>query len=318
VAVNRLAVVASIAALLAAVLWASYYFFVLAVTPRVAPAALIVWPFLIGGVAYSALSFAQGHGRLWVHLFVEPAAWGRAGLMLAMQLGVLASTYLAGAIDTSILSLVGDVVLTPLLVMILLREGREKSRSPAFLLGVSLSSAGAILTIVAGGSPRPLTGIAWIVAPLVAVVVAFYFLAAAQASRRLPASAVVSHSIVCGGLGGLALSLFLPGGVGALAIPSPMDLGLVAVLGITSFFLADLLYFGAIERAGLILPAMLMASIPIFTVILSVTLLGFRAPWLALLGIPIALVGALLALQGVHVPWRSEYRSGAEARPDPK
>jgi drug/metabolite transporter (DMT)-like permease len=318
VAVSRLALVASIASLLAAVLWASYYFFVLAVTPRVAPAALIVWPFIFGGVGYTALTVAQGHGRLWLRLFADPAAWARAGLILAMQLGVLASTYLAGAIDTSILSLVGDVVLTPLLVMILLREGREKSRSPAFLLGVSLSSVGAILTIVAGGSPRPLTGIAWVVAPLVAVVVAFYFLAAAQASRRLPSSAVVSQSVVGGGLLGLAASVVFPGGVSSLAIGSPTDLGLVVALGVTSFFLADLLYFGAIERAGLIMPAMMMASIPIFTVILSVTVLGFRAPILAILGIPIALVGAILALQGVHPPWRSEYRRPAEAPGDAK
>ncbi|MCI4351205.1 MAG: DMT family transporter [Thermoplasmata archaeon] len=317
-AVSRLALVASIAALLAAVLWASYYFFVLAVTPRVAPAALIVWPFLFGGAAYTALTVAQGHGRVWLRLFTDWEAWARVGLILAMQLGVLASTYLAGAIDTSILSLVGDVVLTPLLVMILLREGREKSRSPAFLLGVSLSSVGAILTIVAGGSPRPLTGIAWVVAPLVAIVVAFYFLAAAHASRRLPSSAVVSQSIVGGGLLGLVGALAFPGGAASLAIPSPIDLGLVAALGLTSFFLAEVLYFGAIERAGLILPAMLMASIPIFTVILSVPLLGFRAPILALLGIPIALVGAILALQGVNAPWRSEYRRAAKVAPDPK
>ncbi|MCI4319898.1 MAG: DMT family transporter [Thermoplasmata archaeon] len=317
-AVARATVVATFAALLAAVLWASYYFFVLGVTPRVSPAALIVWPFVLGGAAYAALSVAQGHGRLLARLFVDPAAWGRGLLILGMQLGVLASTYLAGAIDTSILSLLGDVVLTPILVMMLLREGREKARSPAFLLGVGLSAVGAILTIVAGGSPKPLTGVAWVVAPLVAIVVAFYFLAAAQASRKLPSSAVVSQSILAGGLLGVLVSPLMPGGVSGLRIDTPLDLGLVAALGLTSFFVADVFYFGAIERAGLILPAMLMASIPIFTVILSAVLLGFRAPIVALLGIPIAVAGAVLALQGVHLPWRSEYRPPAQAEPTGK
>jgi drug/metabolite transporter (DMT)-like permease len=318
VAVGRAALLATIGALIAAVLWASYYFFVLKATPHVAPSALIVWPFVIGGSCYALLSVAQGHGRLLAHLFVTPEAWGRSALILAMQLGVLASTYLAGAIDTSILSLLGDVVLTPILVMILLREGREKARSPAFLLGVGLSTVGAILTIVAGGSPKPLTGVALVVAPLVTIVVAFYFLASAQASRKLPSSAVVSQSILGGGLLGLLVSPLMPGGAAGLLIDTPFDLGLVAALGVTSFFLAAFFYFGAIERAGLILPAMLMASIPIFTVILSALLLGFQAPIVALLGIPIAVAGAVLALQGVHVPWRSEYRPPAKAVPDAK
>ena len=94
-------VVAGIAALLASLLWASYYLFVLYLDPTMGPAGLLTYPFLFGGVAYALLAVAEGHGRVLLQLFVEPSAYLRMLLLLGMQVGVLASTYTAGAVDTS-------------------------------------------------------------------------------------------------------------------------------------------------------------------------------------------------------------------------
>jgi drug/metabolite transporter (DMT)-like permease len=229
-----------------------------------------------------------------------------------MQLSVLAATLSAGAVDTALLSLVGDVVLTPILLILLFREGVERARSVVFILGLVLSTAGASLTIVGGGSAQPLTGWAWLVAPAVPFTVAVYFLASARASRKVPMTAVVGHATVGAGLVGLVIAPLLPGGAPGLILHSPADVAVVVSLGLTSFFLAPLLYFRAIELAGLLLPALLMATIPVFTLLLSLGLLGVIPPWLAILGVPIAVLGAIFALQGSHTPWAPEYANAPE------
>jgi drug/metabolite transporter (DMT)-like permease len=302
---SRLAapVSASGAAVLAALLWSFYYFFVLRVSPGVAPSALLAWPFVVGAVGYLAWTARAGELRQLGGAFRAPVGWLRVGLLVGMQLAVLAATYLTGAVDTSILSLLGDVALTPVLVIGLLGEGRSRARSPLFLGGIALASAGALLTIVGGGSPEPVRGFGWLAVPLVPVTVALYFLLVAQANRRAPMSVVVGQSTLGAALVSIALAGVVPGGyAGLVVLDAPAILDIVA-LGVTSFFIAPVLYFWAIERAGLVLPAVLMAAIPVFTVLLSVPLLGFLPPLVALLGVPIAVLGALLALTGEHVPW---------------
>jgi drug/metabolite transporter (DMT)-like permease len=294
-------------ALAAAFLWAAYYAFVLALAPTVAASGLVVWPFVFGGLAYLVWTFLGKHGSHLVALSRSATAWARVLLLVLMQLAVLAETFLAGAVDTSLLSLIGDVVLTPILVMTVLREGRDRARDPLFVGGVVVATLGAGLTIVAGGSVRPLTAVAALVAALLPFVVAIYFLSAAQENRRTPTSAVVAHATVLAAVGSVILSPLLPGGFGGLAIGSARSLVLLVALGTTSFFVAPAMYFRAIEEAGLVLPAVLMASIPVFTLFLSVALFGQVPPWLGIVGVPVAVAGAALALQGAHPPWTRHY-----------
>ncbi|HKS59332.1 MAG TPA: DMT family transporter, partial [Thermoplasmata archaeon] len=227
------------------------------------------------------------------------------------------SALTAGPVDTSLLSLVGDVVLTPFLVMLLLRAGREKARSPSFLTGVALSAGGATLTIAAGQTLAPLQGWGLLVGPVVPLTVAFYFLLAARAALTVPTSAVVAHATL--GCAGLALitAPWVPGGLAGILHVNALELVLLALLGLTSFFLAPVLYFDAIHRAGIVLPALLMAAIPVFTLLLSWFVLGIVPPWLAIAGIPVAVVGALLAVRGSHVPWAPEYPRGPRGEPEP-
>ena len=203
---------AATSSLVAAFVWATYYFFVLALAPRVAPSALLPYPFLFGGACYLLWAVRAGHGRVFLRLFWDPAAWLRVALIITMQLSILAATYTAGPVDTSLLSLVGDVVVTPFLVMWVYHEGRDRARSPSFLGGVLLCFVGASLAIVAGGSASPLRGVAVLVAPALVLSVAFYFLLSARESMVKPTAAVVGHATLVGGLAGLLVAGALPGG----------------------------------------------------------------------------------------------------------
>ncbi len=285
-------------ALLAALLWATYYLFVLWVAPSTAPSATLAFPFLFGGLAYSAFAFVRGHGSAWTALWRSPASYLRTALLAGMQVSVLAATYLAGPVDSALLSLIGDVVVTPIIVAYLLGIGREHVQTALFAAGLLLSVVGGGLTIAAGHGLSGLSAWGWLVVPAVPLTVAFYFLLTARANREIASPAVVGQSMLAAGLVCLALAPAVPGGIAGLGTVAPRSLLLLLLCGLTSFFVAPALYFLAIEWAGLIVPPMLMTGIPVFTLVLSSTVLGLALPWLGVAGIPIAVVGAVLALRG--------------------
>ncbi|HEV2429672.1 MAG TPA: DMT family transporter [Thermoplasmata archaeon] len=302
---------ASLLALGAAFLWASYYPLVLKYAAGATPIEVLAWPFVVGGAAFVGLATFQGHGSAVGALYRDRGAWVRLGLLLGMQAAVLASTYLAGAVDTSLLSLLGDVVATPILLVLIFSEGAGRIRSPSFLTGIVVCTAGAVLTIAAGGAIRPLTAVSLPIGVLVPVVIGLYFLLMARASRSVPLAAVVGQVTVTAGLLLLIAGLADPAATGSLIPDGAGPAIALAAIGLTSFFLGPALYFLAIERAGLVLPAVLMATIPVFTLLLSWLLLGAVPPVLGLAGIPIAVGGALWALRGEHAPWTPSYGSGA-------
>lgn len=305
---RRLAGAAGLA-LLAAFVWATYYFFVLG-APGVPPSGLLIDPFLAGGLGLLALAGARGELGWTRRLLREPATAYRAALLVVMQVSVLAATYLAGPVDTALLSLLGDVVLTPIALGLLYAEGRGRFRSPLFVSGLVASTAGASLVIVAGAQAEALTGWAWVVTPVVPVAVALYFLYTARGNRETPMVPLVGVTTLVAAGWGAVVSPLLPGGVPGLWPGSLPGVALVVVLGLTSFALGPFLYFRAIERAGLLLPAVLMTAIPVFTLALDVAIDRTVPPLLALLGIPLAVAGAFLALRGPHAAWAG--RAGGE------
>jgi len=287
---------AIVATLLAAFLWAFYYVFVLWVTPGTAPSAILSYPFLAGGVAYAAWAIASGHRREFVSLWADPKAWARVSLLFGMQVSVLATTYLAGPVDASLLSLIGDVVLTPIVVALALGAYRARIVSPLFALGIVVSLAGGTMAIVGGRSLSAVQGWGWLAVLGVPVTVAFYFLLTARANLRQAPSAVVGQSMLAAGLLTVVFAPIFPGGWSGLATVAPLPMVLLALCGLTSFFLAPALYFLALDRVGLVLPPMLMTGIPVFTLLLSAGVLGIALPIVGVLGIPVAVVGAVLAL----------------------
>ncbi|MGA8710512.1 MAG: DMT family transporter [Thermoplasmata archaeon] len=301
---------AIVATLLAAFLWATYYVFVLWVTPGTAPSAILSYPFLFGGVAYAGWAVGTGHRREFLSLWVDPKAWMRIGLLFGMQVSVLAATYLAGPVDASLLSLIGDVVLTPIVVALLLGAYRAHIATPLFAIGIVVSLAGGTMAIVGGQSLSAVRGWGWLAVLGVPITVAFYFLLTARANRTMAPSAVVGQSMLAAGLLTVVLAPILPGGWHGLVAVAPVPTLLLALCGITSFFLAPALYFIALDEVGLVIPPMLMTGIPVFTLLLSAGVLGIALPLIGVLGIPVAVLGAVLALRGESV-------FPNEGRPDP-
>jgi drug/metabolite transporter (DMT)-like permease len=282
----------------AALLWAAYYIFVLAVTPGTAPSAVFVLPFLIGGVAYTVWAVASGHSANFVALWRSPAAWLRVGLLLAMQLSVLASTYVAGPVDTSLLSLLGDVVLTPILVAVGIAAYRDRFRAPLLWLGMALCCAGGGLAIVGNQRLTAVHTWGYLLILAIPVTVAVFFLATARENERSPASAVVGQSMLAAGVAGLPICVLLPGGFPGIVHVAPGPLLVIAATGLSSFFLAPAMYFASIGRVGLVVPPMMMTGIPVFAALLGWGILGIAIPLLGIVGIPVAVAGALLALRG--------------------
>lgn len=285
-------------AILAAFTWSTYYVFVLWLAPRAGPAAVLAYPFLIGGAAFTVLALLRGEGHVVVALWKQPAGYARIGLAGVMQVATLAATYSAGPIDSSLLALLGDVVMVPVFLMLFFGEDRPLLRSHWFLGGILVCLVGDGLTIVAGHAVNAVSGWAWLIVPAIPISIGLYFLLIAVAARTTSLVALNAHAMLGGGLLMLVVSPFLPGGAGSLVVVEPGAIVLLVVTSLTTFFLAPYLYFVAIRRGGLVPTAIWMSMIPAFTLLLTVVVLGLAPVLLGALGVPIAIAGAFLALEG--------------------
>ncbi len=295
---RRLREQATILSLASAFLWATYYPFVLAIQSTSAPSATIAYPFLFGGALYAVYAVIQGQGRAFLRLWSDPSAWVRVAMLVGMQLSVLAATYLIGPVDSSLLSLIGDIVLTPLLVGLVWAHQRGHLGTWWFAGGLVLSLVGGSLTIAGGQTLGAVSGAGWLVVPAIPLTVALYFILCARANETTSPLAVVSQSMLAAGVLSLPLSVAIPGGAHGLVVTDPGTLAVLVATGVTSFFLAPWLYFRAISDVGMVIPPMLMTGIPVFTLVLSATVLHLAVPLVAALGVPIAVVGAVLTLRG--------------------
>ena len=292
----RTRVTAATLAVVAAFLWATYYLFVLAASPAARPSAGLFYPFAGGAVAYAVWAAARRRLEVVARVFRDPRAYARLGFLLGMQVSVLAATYLIGPVDASLLSLLGDVVATPLVVALLFAEHRPELRAPALVLGLLLSLAGGTLAIVGGHGLASVRDLGWAVVVAVPVCVALFFVLSARAGAAVPISAVIAQSMIAAAIASIAFSPLIPGGLVGVARIGARPLALLAVNGVVSFCIAPICYFRSIELAGLVLPPMLMTGIPVFTLLLSASVLGLAPATLALLGVPVAAAGGIIAL----------------------
>ncbi|MEM0128728.1 MAG: DMT family transporter [Thermoplasmata archaeon] len=289
---------ASVEAAVSALLWASYYVFVLWLAPGTGTAAILVYPFAIGGLAFVAVAAAEGGLRTWAVLWADPASYLRIALVTGMQVATVEVTLQAGPIDSALLALIGDVIMVPVLLMAVFGEDRALGRSPWFLGGVTACLAGGSLTIVAGGAVEGIAGATLVWAPLLVTTIGGYFLLTARAGRRASLGALNGQAFLGAAAAVLALAPVLPGGASGLGIPSASSAALLVILGLTSFLAAPLLYFVAARRGSLVPVAMWMSLIPAFTALLTFLAFGVAPVPLAAAGVPIAIAGAFLALRG--------------------
>lgn len=284
-------------ALSAAFAWATYYLFVLWVTPGTSAGAVLFYPFLAGGVAWMVAEAATGDRRRLLPLFGDPATYLRVALLVGTQASVLAATYLAGPVDASLLSLLGDVVATPLLAAALLYTPRATLADPLLFAGLALSLLGGVLAIVGGHGISAVHGLAWAAVLSLPVTVGLYFLVSARAAERASVGAVVGVTTILSAVVALLLAPAMPGGLGGILTIGAWPLVLMLINGLISFYFGPWAYFRSIAREGYILPPMLMTGIPLFTLVLAAAVLGLPAAALAVVGIPIAVVGGVLVVR---------------------
>lgn len=293
----RIRALAGAAGAFAAVQWAAYYVFVLLLPSR-ADLLILEIPFLSAGLAFLLPRPGNPAGGPVVLLrtFASPGGLLRGGMLLLLQVDVIVSTRWAGAVDASLATLLADVVATPLLVYAFYREDADKVRALAFWSGVVIASAGAAVTILAGGSSGPLSLTSGLVLVPLPLLIAVYFVAVNQECKRTPSGEVLGAAGLMAFALGVVPGLFLLG-PSAWTVPlSLLQVLVLVVIGLTSFFLAPWAYFWAAGRTTIVIPAVLQALIPVFTVIL-VGLLGLESvPELAWVGIPMAFGGSVLAL----------------------
>ncbi|HTW56289.1 MAG TPA: DMT family transporter [Thermoplasmata archaeon] len=289
-------------ALSAAFAWATYYLFVLWVTPGTSAGAVLFYPFLAGGVVWLAVVAVGPDRRAVGPLIVDPGTYLRVALLVGMQLSVLAATYLAGPVDASLLSLLGDVVVTPLLAVAMLVTSRSVVGHPLFLAGLLLSLGGGTLAIVGGHRLAAVHGAGWLPVVGAPLTVGLYFLVSARAAERLPIGAIVGVTTIVAAGVVLLLAPLLPGGWRGIATIGPRPLALLGINGVVSFFLGPWAYFRAIAREGYVLGPMLMTGIPVFTLVLSALVLHLPVAELALVGIPIAVVGGVCVVHATASP----------------
>lgn len=285
----------------AAFVWGAYYILLLFL-PRVPTAEVVVLPFLVAGLSFLLWhpGRAPGHGPgTMLRLLVSWQGLALGAIYVVLQVDVVEATRLAGAVDTSLVTLLADVVATPLLVFALYRQDVDRLRSPLFWTGVGVATAGATWTIVGGGSTEPLTQLGALSLLPLPFLVAVLFVWVNQAARKVPAGDVLGAAVLLAGVMGALVSFLLYGASWVLTPITPVDGLLLLVMGITSFYLAPWAYFWAAQKTTILLPAVLQALIPVFTLILVAALasyLGMTVGWVAWLGVPLAFFGSALAV----------------------
>lgn len=281
----------------AAILWATYYPFILWLSPN-ADGAILAFPFLFGGVPFLLLALVRwpasgGH----LHKTLTNPAVLLAGVLLgALQADVILATRLAGAVTTSILTLLGDVALIPAMNYAFWHEGGDRVMRWIFWVGIAIAAIGGTLSIVGEGGLARLSEEAWLLALPLPFLVGGYFVLVARISSDMPMESVVgSASLVAFGLGSLG-ALFV---VGSGGFPGPLDLSgwaVLALIGITTFFIAPWSFFESARRVTVVVPAVINGTIPIFTLVFVVVLLNEHVSAVAAVGVPLAFLGAAIAL----------------------
>jgi drug/metabolite transporter (DMT)-like permease len=285
-------------AILASILWATYFPFVLYFTSD-QYGVLLALPFLFGGLPFFLLTLARSReaARNSIALMATPAVILCAVLLVALQLDVILSTNWAGAVPTSLFSLLGDIAMIPLMNYAIYREGGERLRYPLFGTGVAVAGAGAAIVVISGGGSSLGLGWAWLITLPIPFLVGGYFLLVARMTNTAPIDGVVS-SVTLLAFFMSFLGAFLVLGAGWFpGAFTPREYGLLALIGITTFFLGPWAFFEASRRLTVVIPAVINATIPIFTTVFVVLLFNLPLTVAIFVGVPLAFVGSALALR---------------------
>lgn len=284
-------------AFVASFLWAAYYPLIV-ILPASFDGAVLVYPFLFGAIPFLAMAWRH-HGSPQEGSHAGGASWRTylmGGLFMALlQVDVILSTRAVGAVPTAIFTLLGDVIAIPAFSFLLWREGADRVLSGRFWVGAAVAIVGALLAIIGGGGSLSLGWRLVLLEVPIPLLVGAYFAFIAEATRNARIDRVVGPVTMSGFLLSLVALAFLGGPVQLVALPSWGYVDLFAV-GATTFFIAPWAFFRAGQRVSIVIPSVINATIPIFTMLLVVGFLGTPITFLEVLSIPLAFGGAYVAI----------------------
>ena len=285
----------------AALVWGSYYFFVLALPPSENLPLILLTP-LFGGAATLGASVLLDRVDLAVcwRALRNPRLLLSGSCFVAFQFAAVLGTRQVGAVNTSIIVLASDVIGTPFLFHALWREEGRRFRQPAFWLGVAIISSGAVLTILAGGSPEPLTPVALALAIPLFLVSTLFVVSTEAANRQLPMLVVLGVGpLVLSGAASVGAAVVV-GPAAVLGDSAPITLALLLSMSVLNYAVAPLLFFWSARRISLVIPSLLQAGIPVFALV-YVAGLGLQpVTEVGLVGVVVAVTGAVVAVRSAR------------------
>ena len=279
----------SIIASLAAFVWSTYYVFVISID-ALNPLSLFFYPALFGGVLFVGYG-AYTRGKIPRPSMKRDYILPGIGYS-SSQLLIVLSTVANGGVLTSTFILLGDTIISPLIVYFI---GRSRFRpSPALLFpGMAVLIASAAALTLFGGTigARSLSGV--ILLLLIPPALSLFFVYTnerimAEGMAEILTPAFLSSSLF------VLVYVLLTGRTYAVAFGGFANLAVLFVIGATSMFLGYILFFRASRTTGFTLSSILMALIPPFTLILGAMFLGIVATSVSIFLIILAALGAVI------------------------
>jgi len=273
------------AAMLAAFLWSTYYIFI-HYLGAYSPLILFSIPSIIGGLLFLFLAAVTGRRLIAVRHrhFILPSAG-----YFASQMVIIISALLNGGVITAVFILIGDALLSPLLVF-MLGWNRAVPKKSIFVPGVVILMLSASLLSLYGHlvKVQSFTGMTALV--FTPVFTSLYFIYTDRSIMQEGVSAVLAPAFLIPGLLSLPFLAFY----GRIPVISPRDIFLFLSIGATSMFAGYLLFFEASRISTFVLSSVLMSMIPVFTLLLSVSLISGRISTIAFPLTAAAVLGAVL------------------------
>ncbi len=256
-------------AVLSAFIWSTYYIF-LHMLGRLSYFSLFLYPSLVGGVLFLVYGAMTG-GSLHLPSRKQDLLIPALGY-LASQFMIILSTEINGGVITATFVLIGDAIVSPAIIYSIGRN-RFVPNFSLFFPGIALLVASSVALSLFGGqfSVHSLYGL--LLVAIVPVLIALFFVYTNERIMTEGMATILAPTFfVSSALAFIPLLIlqepvtFLPPNAGSALI--------LFVIGASSMFAGYWLFFAASRLTGFTLTSILMCMIPVFTLLLSVSLIG--------------------------------------------
>ncbi len=276
-------------AVLSAFVWSTYYVF-LHMLGRTSYFSIFLYPSLVGGVLFLIYGAVKERG---IHLPTRKADLLIPALgYLSSQLAIIFSTLVNGGVITATFVLIGDAIMSPAIIYLI---GRNRF-IPNFLLflpGIILLILSSVALTLFGGQFAVHSLYGLMLVGIVPVLISIFFVYTNERIMTDGMARILAPTFFVSSAIAFFPMLFLQDPV-AMVIPGISDLLILLAIGATSMFAGYWLFFAASELTGFTLTSILMCMIPVFTLLLSVSLIGFSLTPVSVLLVIGAVLGSAM------------------------